>query len=191
MILSDRDIRRYLENQTIIIKPQPNLKQQLGAASLDIHLGKLFRVFNETQKAFIDPSDEKTLKDLTSLVSIDKEHPFVLHPHQFVLAVTKEWISIPNTLGARIEGRSSWGRLGIIVHSTAGYVDPGFQGNLTLEMSNISPIPILLYPEAKICQLAFETLSSPAAIPYSAKKSAKYNQSTGPLASLIFKDFKA
>jgi len=190
MILSDRDIRRYLQNKTLIIKPQPDLEKQLGAASLDIRLGESFRVFNTTQKFVVDPLDPETFKDLTSLVRIDQKHPFVLHPHQFVLAITYEWLSLPDNLGARIEGRSSWGRLGVIVHSTAGYVDPGFQGNLTLEMSNISPIPILLYPQVKICQLAFETLSSPAEVPYSAKKTAKYAGATEPQPSQIFKDFQ-
>ena len=189
MILSDRDIRRYLEEKRIVIKPQPDYKEQLGAASLDIRLGRLFRVFNETQKAVIDPADSKSLKDLTSLVQVSRDHPFVLQPNQFVLAVTEEWLSLPNDLGARIEGRSSWGRLGIIVHSTAGYIDPGFQGRLTLEMSNINRIPVLLYPGARICQLAFETLSSPAQIPYSQKKTAKYAGSKEPLSSQVFKDF--
>lgn len=189
MILSDGDIRRYLKEQKIIIKPQPDLEKQLGAASLDIHLGRLFRVFNETQTAVIDPANSKTLENLTSLVEISSEHPFVLQPNQFVLAVTEEWLSLPHDLGARIEGRSSWGRLGIIVHSTAGYIDPGFQGQLTLEMSNINRIPILLHPGVKICQLAFETLSSPAEIPYSQKKTAKYAGATEPLSSRIFKDF--
>ncbi len=189
MILADGDIRRYLEEKRIIIKPQPNLDKQLGAASLDIRLGHLFRVFNETQKAVIDPADPKSLENLTSLIQASQNHPFVLQPGQFVLAVTEEWLALPKDLGARIEGRSSWGRLGIIVHSTAGYIDPGFQGRLTLEMSNINRIPILLYPGARICQLAFETLSSPAEVPYSQKKTAKYAGAKEPMSSKVFKDF--
>ena len=189
MILADRDIRRYLKEKIIVVKPKPNLKKQLGAASLDVRLGKSFRVFDATQKAVIDPLQAETFKDLTSLVQADRRHPFVLHPHQFVLAMTYEWIALPNHIGARIEGRSSWGRLGVIIHSTAGYVDPGFRGNLTLEISNISNIPVLLYPGIRIGQLAFEEISSPAEVPYTAKKTAKYAGATEPLPSQIFKDF--
>ena len=189
MILADRDIRRYLREKIIIVKPKPDLKEQLGAASLDVRLSKFFRVFDTTQKAVIDPRRPETFKDLTSLVKIDQRHPFVLHPRQFVLAMTYEWISLPSHIGARIEGRSSWGRLGLIVHSTAGYVDPGFKGNLTLEMSNISNIPILLYPGMRIGQLAFEEISSPAETPYTLKRTAKYAGATEPLPSKAFKDF--
>jgi dCTP deaminase len=189
MILSDRDIRQLFQEEKILVKPKPDLEKQLGAASLDIHLGELFQIFNSYQKTAVDPLKSESFKNLTSPFRIDKEHPFILHPHQFVLAMTEEWLALPADIGARIEGRSSWGRLGVIVHSTAGYVDPGFEGNLTLEMSNISPVPILLYPGLKICQIAFETLSSPAEVPYSMKKSAKYNKATEPLASRIFKDF--
>ena len=189
MILADGDIRRLLQEKKIVIKPAPDLEEQLGAASLDIHLGNLFRVFDSSQKSVIDPRRPETFKGLTSLLQIDQEHPLVLHPRQFVLAMTEERITLPADVGARIEGRSSWGRLGVIVHSTAGYVDPGFEGNLALEMSNIGYFPILLYPGVKICQLAFETLSSPAEVPYSAKKTAKYGGAKEPLASRIFKDF--
>ena len=188
MIFSDQEIRKYLKDKRIIIKPKPVLSKQLGPASLDLRLGRKFRVFNSIKKAYIDPLDRKTFKNLTKLISIKGKEPFILHQGEFVLANTLEEVTLPNDVGARIEGRSSWGRLGLIVHSTAGYVDPGFKGRLTLEMSNIGILPILLYAEMKICQLAFESLTSPAKNPYSKRKSSKYYGDQLPTESRIYKD---
>jgi len=189
MILSDRDIKKYIKEGKIKIQPKPILAKQLGPASLDIRLGNAFRVFNHTRKPYIDPKDHQTFKGLTKLVKIRNNQSFVFQPGQFILAATLEEISLPNDIGARIEGRSSWGRLGIIVHSTAGYIDPGFKGCLTLEMSNIGMLPVLLYPGMRICQLAFENLTSPAEIPYPKKKDSKYFGDKLPQESKIYKDF--
>lgn len=188
MLLSDRDIKKYFREGKIIIKPKPVWGKQLGPASLDIRLGREFRVFNHIEKPYIDPRKHNTFRGLTSLKKVRKNRPFVLQPSHFILAVTLEEITLPDNIGARIEGRSSWGRIGLLVHSTAGYIDPGFKGRLTLEMSNIGMVPILLYPGMKICQLAFETLSSPARIPYSKKKGAKYFGDRLPQESKIYKD---
>lgn len=188
MIFSDREIIKYLKEKKIILKPKPVLSKQLGPASLDLRLGSEFRIFNSIKKSYIDPLDHQTFKNLTKLIKIKDKEPFILHPGGFVLAITLEEVALPNDVGARIEGRSSWGRLGLIVHSTAGYVDPGFKGRLTLEMSNIGILPILLYPGMRICQLAFESLTSPSKNPYSKRKDSKYYGNQHPTESRIYKD---
>ncbi|MFA5232493.1 MAG: dCTP deaminase [Candidatus Paceibacterota bacterium] len=174
MILSDREIKKLIDKNIIKISPKPDFKKQLGSASLDLRLSGEFMVFNHTKKAYIDTRDPESFKDTTTLVKVRKKDPFVFHPGEFVLGATVEEIFLPDNICARIDGRSSLGRLGIIVHSTAGHIDPGFKGKLVLEMQNIGMIPILLYPETRICQLVFEELSSPTTRPYYKKAGAKY-----------------
>jgi len=190
MILSDKDIKEYIESGKIKINPVPDFEIQLGPASLDVRLNNIFRVFNHTQVPYIDPKNKSTFENLTEVIKIEENKPFVLQPGQFILASTLEEVELPDDVGARIEGRSSWGRLGIIVHSTAGYIDPGFKGKITLEMSNIGMLPVLLYPGMRICQLSFEKLSSPAQKPYPQKKDAKYFGDQLPQESKIYKDFQ-
>jgi len=155
-----------------------------------VRLDNIFRVFNHTQIPYIDPKNKSTFENLTEVIKVEENKPFVLQPGQFILASTLEEVELPDDIGARIEGRSSWGRLGIIVHSTAGYIDPGFRGKITLEMSNIGMLPVLLYPGMRICQLSFEKLSSPAQKPYPQKKDAKYFGDQLPQESRIYKDFQ-
>ncbi len=174
VILSDRDIKKFIKSGRIKVIPKPNFKKQLGSASLDLRLGGEFRFFKHSQKALIDSKKKATSEGLTELIKLKKSQPLILHPGEFVLGTVEEYIKLPSNLAARIDGRSSWGRLGIVVHSTAGHVDPGFEGRLTLEISNIGNIPVLLYPGQRICQLVFEVLSSEAEIPYSKKSGAKY-----------------
>jgi dCTP deaminase len=188
MIFSDQDIEKSLKKKKIIVNPAPDLNNQLGPASLDFKLGKEFRVFDSNKKPYINPLDKETFDNLTNLVRIEEKEHFIIHPGEFVLGITMEELTLPDDIGARIEGRSSWGRLGLIIHSTAGYIDPGFKGRLTLEISNIGSLPILLYPGMKICQLAFEGLSSPAKIPYNKRKSSKYYGNQLPTSSKIYKD---
>jgi len=190
MLLSDREIEKFIKEGKIKIKPIPDFKNQLGPASLDLRLGREFRVFNQAKAPFIDPKDQKTFKNLTKLVVLKEKEPFILHPGEFVLGVTLEEITLPPDIAAKIEGRSSWGRLGLLVHSTAGYVDPGFSGRLTLEMSNIGKVPIILYPGLRICQLGFELLSSPAKIPYNKRKISKYYKDKLPTESKIHKELR-
>jgi len=190
VILSDRDIKKYIEEGKIKIHPLPDFEIQLGPASLDVRLDNIFRVFNHTQIPYIDPKNKSTFENLTEVIKVEENKPFVLQPGQFILASTLEEVELPDDIGARIEGRSSWGRLGIIVHSTAGYIDPGFRGKITLEMSNIGMLPVLLYPGMRICQLSFEKLSSPAQKPYPQKKDAKYFGDQLPQESRIYKDFQ-
>lgn len=174
MILGDKDIEKALSDKSIQIIPSPNLAEQLGSASLDLRLGNEFMVFEHAKKPYIDTRNQETFKDMTKMVRIENGNSFVFHPGQFVLGATLEEVYLPDDICARIDGRSSLGRLGIIVHSTAGHIDPGFRGKIVLEMQNIGMIPILLYPETRICQLVFEKLLTPTSKPYYKKAGAKY-----------------
>ncbi len=174
MILSDRDIRRALKKGDIVVKPKPDLQTQLGSSSLDLRLGYHFRVFRHRRQPFVDPRDPETLNGMTEEVTISGKEPYVIQPREFVLGSILEWIELPDHISARIDGRSSLGRLGLVIHSTAGHIDAGFKGAITLELTNIGMMPILLYPKMRICQLVFEPLSTPADRPYSKKPGAKY-----------------
>ena len=165
MILSDGDIKKALTSGSIKISPKPNFKTQLGACNLDLQLGDVYRVFNHSRTPYIDPQNSQTLAEITTEIIIKKGEAFTLHPGEFILAMTKEYIEMPDDLMGRLEGRSSIGRLGVVVHSTAATVDPGFRGNITLELANMGRIPVLLYPGMRICSLSFEELSSPAEVP--------------------------
>ncbi len=175
MILSDRDIKKSLASGRIKVTPKPNLKEQLGSSSLDLRLGYEFRVFKNHRQAFIDPFDPKTVIGMTDYVKIKNGQPYVIHPNEFVLAATLEWVEWSDDLAARVDGRSSLGRLGLVIHSTSGHIDAGWRGVLTLELRNIGMAPILLYPKMRVCQLIFEELSSPAEQPYYKKPKAKYH----------------
>lgn len=174
MILSDREIEKALKTGRIKVKPKPNLKEQLGSSSLDLRMGYSFRVFKHRKRPFIDPLDPVTFKDMTEEIHITRKEPYVLQPGEFVLGSILEWVEIPDDLSARIDGRSSLGRLGLVIHSTAGHIDAGFRGVITMELTNIGMMPILLYPKMRICQLVFEQLTSPAKQPYGKKPGAKY-----------------
>lgn len=204
MILSDRDIKRLIKAGRIKIAPLPDMSTALGAASLDLRLSSKFRVYKSTATPFIDPQDRKTFEQLTDPTDVAKpdDHPaqallphtpkgpraFVLHPGEFVLGLTEERIELPDDVAARIEGKSSLGRLGIVIHSTAGHIDPGYTGGVTLEITNIGVIPVLLHPGMRFCQLVFETMSGPVEVPYSQKKTAKYAGTTEPGSSKIFEE---
>jgi dCTP deaminase len=200
MILSDRDIKKMMQSGRIKITPAPELKTQLQPASLDLRLSSKFRVFKSTATPYIDPQDPNTFNEMTELTDVADGNgrpllphmkkgprPFVIHPGEFVLGMTKEFVELPDDITARVEGRSSLGRLGIIIHSTAGYIDPGFSGNITLEITNIGSVPVLLHPDMRICQLAFETMSTPAEVDY-AEKGGKYAGATEPGQSKITED---
>ena len=174
MILSDRDIKKALRAGRIVVKPKPNLVTQLGTSSLDLRLGYYFRVFKHRRRPFVDPLDPATMEDMTEEIKISAKEPYVIQPDEFVLASILEWVELPDDISARIDGRSSLGRLGLVIHSTAGHIDAGFKGSITMEMTNIGMMPILLYPMMRICQLVFEPLSSPAERPYTKKPGAKY-----------------
>lgn len=185
MILSDRDIQKAIKSKRIKISPQPDFAAQLGSCALDLQLGNVYRVFDHSRTPYIDPQNPKTLKDITTEIKVGRGEAFTLHPGEFILAVTEEYIEMPDDLAGRLEGRSSIGRLGVVVHSTAATIDAGFRGNITLELANMGRIPVMLYPGMRICSISFEELTSPAAIPYYRKKSAKYAGQKSPEASKI------
>lgn len=185
MILSDRDIKKALAARRIRITPKPNLRVQLGSCSVDLRLGRQFRVFNHSKLAYIDPNRSVPVKDMMREVAVKAGEPFVLQPGDFVLATTIENITLPDNLIGRLEGRSSLGRLGIVVHSTASIFDPGWSGVVVMELGNLGRMPVALYPGMRICSMTFEELSSPADVPYRNKKSAKYAGQRTPLPSKI------
>ncbi len=180
MVLSDRDIKKSLTDKRIIIKPFPDLKTQLGSCSIDLRLGNKFRVFEYSRYTFIDPFKKEIGSEVTREIRVPNKEPFIIHPSDFVLAVTIEHIEVPDDLTGRLEGRSSIGRLGIIIHSTAANIECGFRGNITLEIANMGKLPVALYPGMRICSVSFEQLSSPAETPYYKKKDAKYIGQKGP-----------
>ena len=187
MILSDRDIRAAIEAGRIVI--DPFTADAIQPSSVDLHLDRRFRVFRNNRYPYIDVREEQP--DLTELVEIDEERPFILHPGEFVLGSTLERVALPDDLVARLEGRSSLGRLGLLIHSTAGYVDPGWDGNLTLELSNVANLPITLYFGMKIGQISFERMSSPVEVPYGDPRlGSRYRGQRDPTASLYHRDFE-
>ncbi len=185
-VLSDRDIRTAIERGDIRIDPYD--ADDLQPSSVDLHLDRSFRVFSNNRYAYIDVRAPQP--DLTELLRIDDDEPFILHPGEFVLGQTLEWVELPNDLVARLEGKSSLGRLGLLIHSTAGYVDPGWKGNLTLELSNVANLPIALYFGMRIGQISFFRMSSPVDRPYgSPDLGSKYQGQSEPTASAFHRDF--
>jgi dCTP deaminase len=187
MILSDTTIREEIAAGRIEIDPfDPACVQP---SSVDLHVDRHFRVFHNHRYPLIDVMSE--MPDLTDLVEVAEREPFILHPGEFVLGSTAERVRLPDDLVARLEGKSSLGRLGLLIHSTAGYVDPGWDGYLTLELSNVANLPITIYPGMKIGQISFFRLSTPAEKPYGSREAgSKYQGQRGPTASRFFEEFK-
>lgn len=188
MILSDHDIKKALKSGRIKITPSLNVKSQLGSCSIDLRLGNVFRVFEHSQNAYIDPSKKDYSNEITRKVKVRTGDKFIMQPGDFVLAVTLEKVKIPNDLMGRLEGRSSLGRLGIVVHSTASIFDPGWDGNCVLELGNLGRMAVSLTPGMRICAMTFEELSNQVEVPYNLKKSAKYVLQNGPDESKLHKD---
>lgn len=187
MILSDRTLREELAAGRIIIDPLD--ESCIQPSSIDLKLDPRFLVFLNHTRALIDVKED--LSDLTHQVEIEGDKPFILHPGEFVLGATAERVGVPNDLVAKLDGKSSLGRLGLLIHSTAGYVDAGFDGQITLELSNVASLPITLYAGMKIGQISFERLSTPADNPYgSGVLGSKYHGQKGPTASQYWKNFQ-
>ncbi len=186
-VLSDRDIRAAMQAGRVRIDPfDPACLQP---SSVDLHLDGDFRVFRNNRYPYIDVRAPQP--DLTELVTIGEDEPFILHPSEFVLGQTLEWVELPDDLVARLEGRSSLGRLGLLIHSTAGYVDPGWKGNLTLELSNVANLPIALYRGMSIGQISFVRMSSAVERPYGSRElGSKYQGQSSPTESKFFRDFE-
>jgi dCTP deaminase len=189
MILSDRDIRKALESGKVKVESlKPQMFQHIHASSMDLHLGDTFKLYEHSKFAVIDPKRPETFQGNMRLIKILEGESYMVQPGEFVLGVTEETLTVPDDLVVRVEGRSSLGRLGIIVHSTAGFVDPGFSGTITLEISNLNRMPIALYPGMRICQIAFEEMSSPAETPYHMKPNSKYQHQVLPEESKLSLD---
>lgn len=184
MVLSDKDLKIALKSGKIKIKPSPDLKTQLGSCSIDLRLGNAFRIFESGVHGVIDPR-KNVAKEFTKEIIVKVGDSFIMQPGDFVLGTTIEDVEIPDDLVGSLEGRSSIGRLGIIVHSTAATIDAGWRGRITLELANMGELPVALYPGMRICSISFEQLSSPADVPYYKKKMAKYVGQKGPGESKI------
>ena len=182
-VLSDKDIKKAIKSGKIQIKDF--VDENISCASIDLRLGNEFRVFKHTELTHIDVKNCNHA-DLMELVTLNSDKPFIIHPGQLVLGITMEYVKMPADLIARLDGRSSLGRLGIVIHSTAGTVDPGFEGRLTLEISNISNVPVCLWSGIRVCRLTFEEMSSESEQPYNTRKGSKYLKQQGPEASRIF-----
>lgn len=186
MILSDRSIREALADKRIEIDPLD--ERDIQPSSVDLHLDRYFRVFLNHTMRVIDVKEDQ--EELTQLVEIREDEPFVLHPGEFVLGSTLERVKLPDDLVARLEGKSSLGRLGLLIHSTAGFVDAGWDGQLTLELSNVANLPITLYPGMKIGQISFLQMTTAADNPYgSTEIGSKYQHQVGPRPSRYFENF--
>ena len=186
MVLSDHTIREELAKGRIVVEPLG--EGCIQPASVDVHLDHQLLLFRNSRRPYIDLKEEQN--DLTEMVEVEGERPFILHPGEFVLASTLEHIELPDDLVARLEGKSSLGRIGLLIHSTAGYVDPGWKGHLTLELSNVANLPVTIYYGMKIGQISYLRLSTPADNLYGdAALGSKYQGQTEPTASRIYRDF--
>ena len=184
MILSDKDIKKEIKNNKLVIDPFDN--ECVQPSTYDVHLSSQFRVFNNHQTTCIDLKEKQAV---TKLVDVKKEGKLILHPTEFILGSTVERFEIPNDMAAKIEGKSSLGRLGLVVHATAGYIDPGFKGHITFEISNLNTVPIVLYANMKVGQVCFFRMTSEVERPYGTAGN-KYQGQKGPTASRAWKDFK-
>ena len=186
MVLSDRTIRSEIEAGRIVIEPHD--ASLIQPSSIDVRVDRQFRVFNNSRYPFIDVREP--MEDLTSLVEVQDGKPFILHPGEFVLGQTLERVTLPDDLVARLEGKSSLGRLGLLIHSTAGFVDSGFSGNLTLELSNVANLPITIYEGMPIGQISFMRMDGPVENPYgSGTTGSKYQGQAEPTPSRFYKNF--
>ncbi|MET4637435.1 dCTP deaminase [Mycetocola sp. 2940] len=186
MLLSDRDIKSELASGRIGL--EPSNPEMVQPSSVDVRLDRYFRLFDNHKYPYIDPAEDQP--ELTRLIEAKPDEAFILHPGEFVLGSTYEQITLPDDVAARLEGKSSLGRLGLLTHSTAGFIDPGFSGHVTLELSNVATLPIKLWPGMKIGQLCFFQLSSAAERPYgSVEYSSRYQGQRGPTASRSFQNF--
>lgn len=190
MILSDRDIKRALKEGRIKISPKPDFKAQLGSCSIDLHLGNRFRVFQRSSHPYIDLKGAIDMEKIMTERIVPDGQAFIMHPGEFALATTVENLEIADDLLGRIEGRSSLGRLGIIVHGTASVFDPGWRGMPTMELGNLGIMPVALYPGMRICAFTFEEVTSAVEIPYWKKKNNKYAGQKAPLASKLAQEVK-
>jgi dCTP deaminase len=190
-ILSDKDIKEHLKSGKIVIKPLNEPERQIQPSSVDLRIGNEFKGFKIIRKPCIDPMDKSDIEGYMESFYIEEGEPFIIHPGEFALATTYETVELPDNLVARVEGRSSMGRLGITMHVTAGYIDPGFCGKITLEISNIGKMPVALYTGQRVCQIVFETMTSASERPYGHPElDSKYMNQNRPETSKIKHDYE-
>ncbi len=185
MILSDMDIRKNIQDGVIKIVPAPNFEEQLGPCSLDLHLGNSFKIFKVSRYSFIDLKNGANVDEMMEEVMVKDDAPFIIQPHDFVVAVTREEIILPPNMMGRLDGRSSLARLGLVIHVTAARFDPGWKGKAVMELGNLGTVPIVLYSGMRICSMTFEMLASSAEIPYLQQKDHKYAGQSSATASKI------
>jgi dCTP deaminase len=191
MILSDHDIKRYIKERKIKVSPKPNFKKQLGPCSLDLHLGNVFKIFKPSDYPYLDLKRKINFESFMEEIRIKDDAPFILQPKAFVLTTTKESFSLSNDIAARLDGRSSLARMGVVVHLTAARFDPGWQGKAVMELGNLGPMPVVLYAGVtRICALTFETVSNPVDVPYLKQKDHAYAKPRSPKASKLNKELK-
>lgn len=189
-ILSDKTLKEYLKKGKIAIEPLED-EMQIQPSSIDMRLGNEFKVFKVIRKPYIDPKDPEDVASYMESTTVEPGEAFIIHPNEFALATTNEYVKVPDDLVARVEGRSSMGRLGVTMHVTAGFIDPGFEGKITLEISNIGAMPVALYPGQRVCQIVFETMTTPSEIPYGhPSRNSKYMRQVKPESSRIKQDYE-
>ncbi|MFB6265666.1 MAG: dCTP deaminase [Candidatus Nanohaloarchaea archaeon] len=187
-ILSDRDLQELIEAENAVYVeegPELDTDVQIGPSSVDLRLGYSFGILNTRKIEMVDTKDMEKYKEYIKEEEHRPEEGVIIHPGEFILGSSLETLNVPDNLVARVEGRSSYGRLGIVVHATAGFVDPGFEGQITLEMQNLGNAPVRVYPEDRICQVVFETMTSEAETPYGEKEDAKYQGQEGATGSKL------
>jgi len=189
VFLSDRDIRARLARGDLVVRPLDDPDRQVQPASIDLRLGNEFLVFKNVRLPVLRVDEPGLVERIGETVRIEDGDEFILHPGEFALGSTYEWVEIPDDLVAKVEGRSSLGRLAVIVHATAGFIDPGFKGTITLELSNLGRVPVALKPKMRVSQIALAQMTSPAERPYGEARGSKYQGQRGPVASRIAGDF--
>ncbi len=187
MILPDHEIKRLLREGKIVIKPLDDPENQIQPAWVDLRLGNEFLIFRVTGTPYIDT--KKSTENYTEKIVVEKGKPFIIHPGEFVLGKVMEYIKVPEDLVGSVDGRSSLGRLGIVVHTTSSSVNPGWEGHLVLEMANVGKMPVALYPGMRICKITFHKMTSPAEIPYNMRKNAKYHEQKDIERSKMYEEF--
>ncbi len=188
MILSDTDIRRRLTDGELVVEPLADPELQIQPASIDLRLGREFLEFQRTNIPCIHPNSEQEVDEYVEETYVEEGEEFILHPGDFVLGTTKERVEVPADLLGTVQGRSSLGRLAVVIHATAGIVDPGYRGQITLELSNLGTAPVALQPDMRISQVIFTELKTPASKPYGSERGSKYQDQAGPQASRIQSD---